>query len=463
MIVMKFGGTSVGSASQIRKVSEIIHAHLHRNPLIVVSALSGVTNHLVKSIEHIFQDEPIDLPDDVAELKWRHRSVIEELGLPENLLGDEFKELESLLLGASLLHECSDRIKDRILSFGECASSKIVARYLTQVLPMMRLPDGNRVAKEVIRVCSYDLGLVTDSAFGQAAPLPESAERIREEILKFDNKLIVTTGYIGKDLSGNMTTLGRNGSDYSAAIFGAALDADEIQIWTDVNGIMSADPRLVDNAKPIDSMSFEEASELAYYGAKIIHPSTILPAMKKNIPVRILNTNNPAESGTTIHSRKQHQEGSVKSIAHFTGITIINIMSTRMLAHHGFLANIFDLFAKHKIVVDMISTSEVTVSVTTKDGQNLFPLLSDLQTIADVTIETGLSGISVVGREVRDDVFVTDRVFSKLREFQIPIRMISMGASKINLSFIIDSNVSRQALQLLHKEFFEISRTSCSK
>lgn len=454
MIVMKFGGTSVGSASQIRKVSEIICAHLHRNPLIVVSALSGVTNHLIKLIEHIVQDEPTGLADDVAELKWRHRSVIEELGLCSNLLDDEFKELESLLLGASLLHECSDRIKDRILSFGECVSSKMVARYLTGVLPMMRLPDGSRVAKEVIRVCSYDLGFVTDSTFGQAAPLPESAERIQKEILKFDNKLIVTTGYIGKDLSGSMTTLGRNGSDYSAAIFGAALDADEIQIWTDVNGIMSADPRLVDHTKPVDNMSFEEASELAYYGAKVIHPSTILPAMKKNIPVRILNTNNPAGLGTTIHSRKQLEEGSVKSIAHFTGITIINVISTRMLAHHGFLAKIFDLFAKHKIIVDMISTSEVTVSITTKDGQNLSPLLSDLQTIADVTIETGLSGIGVVGEGVRDDVCVTDRVFSKLREFQIPVRMISMGASKINLSFIVDSNASRQTIQLLHKEFF---------
>lgn len=463
MIVMKFGGTSIGSASQIRKVSEIIQSHLHRNPLIVVSALSGVTNHLVKLIEHMVQHQPIDLHDNVAELKWRHRSVIEELGLCPNFLDDEFKELESLLIGASLLHECSDRIKDRILSFGECASSKIIARYLTGVLPMMRLPDGSRMAKEVIHVFSYDLGLVTDSAFGQAAPLPESAKRIREEILKCDNKLIVTTGYIGKDLSGNVTTLGRNGSDYSASIFGAALDMDEIQIWTDVNGIMSADPNLVDNAKHIDNMSFEEASELAYYGAKVIHPSAILPAMKKNIPVRILNTNNPAGSGTTIHSHRRHQEGSVKSIAHFMGITIINILSTRMLAHHGFLANIFDLFAKHKIVVDMISTSEVTVSVTTKDGQNLSSLLSDLKSIADVTLETGLSGISVVGEGVRDDIHVTDRIFSILREHQIPVRMISMGASKINLSFIIDSNVSRQALQLLHKEFFWISRTSCSK
>jgi aspartate kinase len=437
MIVMKFGGTSVGSASQIRKVSEIIDAHLHRNPLIVVSALSGVTNHLVKLTEHI--DEPLDL----TELKWRHRSVMEELGLPSNLLDDEFKELESLLLGASLLQECSDRIKDRILSFGECASSKMVARYLTATLP-----------KEVIHLFSYDLGLITDSAFGGANPLPESVERIRKKVSSFSEKLIVTTGYIGKDLLGNITTLGRNGSDYSASIFGAALETEEIQIWTDVSGILTADPNLVDNAKPVAEISFEEAAELAYYGAKVIHPATIQPAMKKNIPVRVLNTNEPQSQGTTIHSGRRHEEGSVKSIAHFTGITIINIMSTRMLAHHGFLSKIFDLFAKHKIIVDMISTSEVTVSVTTKDGQNLSPLLSDLQTIADVAIETGLSGISVVGEGVRDDFQVTDRVFSKLRQYQIPVRMISMGASKINLSFIIDSNVSRQTIQLLHKEFF---------
>ncbi len=443
MIVMKFGGTSVGSASQIRKVSEIIHAHLHRNPLIVISALSGVTNHLVKLTEHVFEPEPIDL----TELKWRHRSVIEGLGLCSNLLDDEFKELESLLLGASLLQECSDRIKDRILSFGECASSKIVARYLS-------VNFKGTLPKEVIHVCSYDLGLITDSAFGGANPIPEAAELIRKKVSCFSEKLIVTTGYIGKDLLGNITTLGRNGSDYSASIFGAALGTEEIQIWTDVDGILTADPNFVDDTKPVNEISFEEAAELAYYGAKVIHPATIQPAMKKNIPVRILNTNQPQSQGTTIHSRRRHEEGSVKSIAHFTGITIINIMSTRMLAHHGFLAKIFDLFAKHKIIVDMISTSEVTVSVTTKDGQNLSPLLSDLQTIADVAIETGLSGISVVGEGVRDDFQVTDRVFSKLRQYQIPVRMISMGASKINLSFIIDSNVSRQTIQLLHKEFF---------
>lgn len=438
MIVMKFGGTSVGTSRQIKKVADIVSSHLHHSPIIVVSALSGVTNQLWRGIEEALTPKEFNTSD----LKARHETVLTELDLPLDLLKYEFEEIEALFKGISLLQECSARTKDRILAFGEQCSSKIVAYFLRRHLK-----------QDIVSIYSYELGLKTDSTFGQALPKQDCYDDIKRAVPS--DKIIVTTGYIAKDALGNITTLGRNGSDYSASIIGAAIEAKEIQIWTDVSGIMTADPTIISNAKPIRDMSFQEASELAYYGAKVIHPSTMIPAMKKNIPVRILNTNQPDMPGTTIYNITQRNIGSVKSIAHRSGLTIINITSTRMLAQHGFLSKIFDVFEKYKVVVDMISTSEVSVSLTVGKEEDLTRGISELKAFADVSIEKGLSVLSVIGEGVRDDTTVTARVFSILNQSQISVRMISMGASKINLSFIIDSSHVTKAIHLLHQEFFK--------
>lgn len=440
MIVMKFGGSSIGSAAQISKVSEIISSQLERKPIIVVSALSDVTNTLLASIDQASRGHA----PKVADIESRHQIVLSDLDLPEDLLKSEFQEIEALFKGVFLLQECSPKTKDRILAFGEHCSSKIVAAFLNHKFDI-----------PVKSVCSYELGLKTDSQFGHATPKYACFQNIKEVVESDSDKLLVTTGFIAKDASGNITTLGRNGSDYSASLIGAAIGAEEIQIWTDVSGVMTADPRMIPDAKPVTEMSFEEASELAYFGAKVIHPSTIVPAMKKHIPVRILNTNRPEAKGTTIYKNKSRRSGSaVKSIAHRSGLTVINITSARMLAQHGFLFKIFEAFAKQKIVIDMITTSEVSVSLTVDDHADLSEVIGDLRSCAEVSIEKGQSVMSVVGEGVREDTTVTARVFSILNQNDIPVRMISMGASKINLSFILETAKIRGALKALHQSFF---------
>ena len=439
MIIMKFGGTSVGSASQIHKVSQIVSGQLHRHPLIVVSALSGVTHHLLDLMERATQKKKISL----SELTQRHTNVLRELKLPQTLLEEELEELTDLFKGVSLLQELSSKIQDRILAFGERASSKIVASYLNSIL-----------SKPAVFIPSYDLGLRTNSNFGQATPLLESNALIQNTMAHLQDKIVVTTGFIAKDTEGNITTLGRGGSDYSASLIGAALEAEEIQIWTDVSGIMTADPRVFPHAHSISEMSFEEASELAYYGAKVIHPSTMIPAMNQSIPVRILNTNEPSHPGTIVYKEKQKTPETVKAIAHRLGLSIINITSTRMLDQHGFLSKIFETFAKYRVSIDTVSTSEVSVSVTVQEGQELSFALAELKTFSEVSIEQEHAVISVVGEGLREEQEIPSKVFTILRKAQIPVRMISLGVSKINLSFIVEKTFVTQAVQALHKEFF---------
>ena len=439
MIIMKFGGTSIGSASQIQKVAEIITSHVHKQPLIVISAFSGITNLLVTLSERAASGQIFD----TTAYRLRHERVMQELDLPQSLLLQEYDELDSLLKGVSLLRECSARTKDRILAFGEEASAKIVGHYLKR-----------KLVSSIKIVSAYNLGLITNSDFGKATPT--SLELIPEKMSLFENEIVVTTGFIAKDILGNITTLGRNGSDYSAALFGAALQVEEVQIWKDVSGLMTANPNLIPDASPVTELSFEEAAELAYYGAKVLHPSTILPLVQKNIPVRILNTNAPMDPGTLIYNNKVQQHGSVKSIAHRSGLVIINITSTRMLAQHGFLSKIFNLFSSHQIIIDMVSTSEVSVSLTTEEGQIFDGLLSELQNFADISFENGFSVISIVGEGVREDPSVTAKAFSILYQSEIPVRMISMGASKINLSIIIENTYLKPALRALHSNFFPL-------
>ncbi|MBI3017217.1 MAG: ACT domain-containing protein [Deltaproteobacteria bacterium] len=404
MIIMKFGGTSVGSAAQIHKVSQIVVSALSRQPLVVVSALSGATNHLLELIHLTTQKKKVSL----TELIQRHKSILQELKLSDSLLNEEIEEVTALFKGISLLQECSPKTKDRILAFGERCSCKIVAHYLNSIL-----------SKPTLAIFSYDLGLQTTSQFGQAVPLKESDPVIEASVLHHKDKLIVTTGFIAKDLEGNITTLGRGGSDYSASLMGGALKAEEIQIWTDVN-------------------------------------ATMLPAINKNIPVRILNTNEPSHPGTIVYQEKQKTPETVKAIAHRSGLSIINITSTRMLDQHGFLSKIFEIFAKYRVSIDTVSTSEVSVSVTVQEGQELSLVLAELKTFSEVSIEPEHAVISVVGEGLREDQAIAAKVFTILREAHVPIRMISLGASKINLSFLVEEHFMRTAVSALHQEFFEI-------
>jgi aspartate kinase len=300
---------------------------------------------------------------------------------------------------------------------------------------------------------AWDLGLVTDSAYGSARPQEECYSRIRKSLQKV-KELPVVTGFIAKDRDGNITTLGRSGSDFTASLVGAAIGAREIQIWTDVDGVMSADPRIVPEARSLPRLSFNEMSELAYYGARVIHPSTMVPAVRNRIPVRVLNTNSPNHPGTVILEDPAPQAPPVSSIAYRRKQTLINVVSTRMLLQHGFMARLFDAFGRHEVVVDMISTSEVSVSITADPSQLLDPVLTELSEFADVTVERDKAIICVVGDGIRTSGDVVARIFTTMKRAGVTARMISMGASRINVSYLVSEEEVETAVQALHAEFF---------
>jgi aspartate kinase len=329
---------------------------------------------------------------------------------------------------------------DEVQSFGERCSIRLVAAYLNKIGIKAEAKDA------------YDVGMITNPDYGKAEPLPDAEEKIKEEIEKVDGVPVVT-GFIGKDSSGHITTLGRGGSDYTAGIIGAALGAT-VEIWTDVNGIMSTDPRVVPEAKTIPNISFNEASELAYFGARVLHPKTIWPAVKKNVPVKVLNSFEPDNKGTTIVKESTKTKEIIKAIAAKKNINLITLTSNRMLLAHGFLARVFSVFEDYNRSVDMVATSEVSVSLTVDNDKHLDDIKSDLEGVADVNIVKGKSIISIVGDGMSNVPGISGRTFSALGKAKINIEMISQGASEINISFIVDDKDADNAVKVLHKEYF---------
>lgn len=438
MIVMKFGGTSVGNAESIKTVADIIKSNIDKKPIVVVSAIASITDKLIKTANLAFSSKNYLL--EYESIKDKHYKVIEELGLDYNLIGEELKELKELLYRIYRIREITTEILDHVQSFGERMSSKILASYLTNM--GLKAEAHN----------AYDLGLVTNEKFGCAEPLEESEENLRKH-LKDKEALPIVTGFIAKTKAGQITTLGRGGSDYTAALIGAALNVDRIEIWTDVDGIMSADPKIVKEAKLIERLSFAEASELAYFGAKVLHPKTILPAMKKNIPVVVLNTHNRLSKGTVIV--RECDDKRIKGIAFKKDICLVNIVSARMLNAHGFLARLFEIFAKYEKVVDVVTTSEVSVSLTIDDENNMDEVLNSLDKIGKVKFEKNKAIVCVVGEEIGTNCKIVGKIFNTLSNNDLAVEMISQGASKINVTFVIDSSNVEKTVQILHKELFE--------
>jgi aspartate kinase len=435
MIVMKFGGTSLRDAACIHTVHDLVRKEVRRRPVVVASAHSGVTNALVELAK-----DAVGAKVSIDALRERHRTVLHELGLPLDLHEPLLAELEDLLRGIHLVGEATPRSTDYVLSFGERLSVRTLAAFFVK--------QGTRA----VALDSFDAGLVTDSRFGRARPLPDDG-RIKA-ILSAVEGIPIVTGYIGRDEKGNVTTLGRNGSDYSAAIFGNALDAEEIQIWTDVDGVMTADPNLVKDARPIDRMSFDEASELAWYGGKVLHPSTILPAMEKKIPVRVLNTHRPDSRGTLIVDTLEEPGVVVRSIANKSRTILVTIVSTRMFLQHGFLARIFEVFDRHEIVIDMVATTEISVSVTTDSQHNLEAAVAELSSFSEVHVERDVALVCIVGHRIATELGVPGEVFETMRDERIRVRMISQGAIKVNISFVVPSEDVARAVNALHRRFF---------
>ena len=452
MIVMKFGGTSVQDAEAMEQVVSIVKSKLSRRPIVVVSAMAQVTDTLIKCAELARQgreSESDRLIEDT--LRARHHETITKLihesprrRLAERAIDKHLDEVTALVHGLAILCELTPRSLSAVSSYGERLSSTIISEAMRERDVNAELVDARQI-------------VITDDNYSNAAPLMELSEARCRELLSpllEAGSVPLTQGFIGSSVEGITTTLGRGGSDYSAAIIGAMLGAEVIEIWTDVDGVLSADPRIVPEARLLETVTFQEASELAYFGAKVLHPSTILPAVKKNIPVHVYNTKRPESPGTHIISGKNGEgwNGAVKSIASKKGITIINVYSTRMLLAHGFLKSIFDVFDKFETPVDIVSTSEVNVSLTIDNTTNLQSILNELREFSSVTFEQDKAIVCVVGEKMRDTPGMAARVFSSIRDANV--KMISQGASEINLSFVVNEADVPTVVRKLHREFF---------
>jgi aspartate kinase len=448
MIVMKFGGTSVQDAKAIERAAAIVKERLPNRPVVVVSAMSKVTDNLLAMARAAGAGDRKTALKLCRTLQERHYDTAGEL-LGTALftqfhsdLGADFENLDELLRGIAAVGELTPRTTDHVAAYGEMLSSKIV----TAAFCALGMPAAYVDSREC---------MVTDGAHTKAATLfEETNERLRENIqpLIDARRVPVMGGFIGATKAGVTTTIGRGGSDYSAAIVGAGLNAERIEIWTDVDGMMTTDPNVCPEARRIKVISFEEAAELAYFGAKVLHPATVLPAVQKNIPVYILNSKNPTCEGTRITAQAPKCRNFFKAIAAKKRITIVEVAAPRMLLAHGFLRSIFEAFDRHKIAVDVVSTSEVSVSLTVDSNESIPALAADLAKLADVKYEGRKAIVCVVGENVRNTPGIAARVFNEIQD--VNIRMISQGASEINLTFVIEEDAVPQVIRRLHKTFF---------
>lgn len=467
MIVMKFGGTSVESREAIGRVAGIVRARLSRRPVVVVSAMGKTTNKLLAIAGAAVSGDREGALARLEELRKFH--LRESTGV-EVEIEEHFDELGELIRGLAVMGEMTPRATDAVSSYGERISSLIVAE------------SFRRCGMDAVHVDSRKV-IVTDARHTQAAPdFAETNRRLAATIPgagrnEGDRPLcprpgsdatevadrrgrngqspsfpVVMGGFIASTMGGVTTTLGRGGSDYTAAIVGAGIGAEEIQIWTDVDGMLTADPTILPGGHRLKTCSFAEAAELAYFGAKVLHPATVIPAIEKNIPVRILNSRRPEVEGTLIVAEAPPSTNVIRSIACKRNITLVNVVSTRMLGAHGFLRRIFEVFDRFETPVDMLATSEVSVSLTIDQTGQLGAIRAELETFSEVAVEEDQAIVCLVGDNIRSTPGVAGRVFGAMEH--INVRMISQGASLLNISFVIAAADLKRAVESLHREFF---------
>ena len=447
MIVVKFGGTSVADAAAISRAAEIVRGRLPRRPVVVVSALAGTTNALLTLAEQAAHGQLIAAIRAVEGLRELHLRETEALlgggALADDVCGDlsaMFDELAALGEALSVLGDLTPRSRDAIAAIGERLSSQLVASAF------------RARGLDAVHVDARDV-MVTDGAFCGAAPLADRiAERARERLLPLvqQDRVPVMGGFIGATEQGVTTTLGRGGSDYSASLVGAAMQADAIEIWTDVDGMLTADPRVVPAARLIPQIRFDEASELASFGAKVLHPSTIAPAVRRGIPVWVFNSRNASGCGTRITFDAPRR--AVSAIAGRGGATVVRVGTPRMLLSHGFIRRVFEIFDRYRTSVDVVATSEVSVSVTVDDASHLDDLVVDLRQLGDVSVERGRGIVAVVGAGIADDARAMATALAALGELRV--QMVSLSASGINLTVVVDGAELPVAMRRLHDAFF---------
>jgi aspartate kinase len=445
---MKFGGTSVADAAAFENVARIVSSEHKAAPVVVVSAMSGVTDCLLNATVIAATGDAQRAFASLENVFKRHDAAANEL--LSHIKREEFlKELRSVADQISeLLRHFAEKpserkaFQDAVVSFGEILSSTLLAAVLNQRGIQARQVDARRC-------------IITDNEHTCAAPLiSESSTHTQNELLPVlkDGIVPVLGGFIGATRQGATTTLGRGGSDYTAALIGALIGVSEIQIWTDVTGVLAADPRVVPNAQTIERLSYSEAAELAYFGAKVLHPKTIQPAIENSIPVRICNSRDPEAQGTLVGPDAQTSPRTIKAIAHKTGVTVIQITSLRMLGAYGFLRALFEVFDRHRMVVDVVTTSEVSVSLSVDDVDALPAIIEELAQLGTVNVKKGQAIICVVGEGLRGTPGIAARAFSTISD--INVSLISQGASPINFTFVVYEGRVQEVVTRLHEEFF---------
>lgn len=452
MLSIKFGGTSMGTKESIENVINIIKKEHRQGVVVTVSAMSGVTNKLLTLADKAVKRGEID-KNLIKEIKKQHEAVVTKIiqsnqvqGATSAYISKELKKLKYFLEALAITGELTPKSHDIIMALGEKFSACMLAAILN---------DQNIKAKYV------NLENLIKKNYTDADPkfFQEAEKQLASKLTKYlkDKYVTVCTGFFGKVPGGILDSIGRGYSDFTCALAGASLKAKEIQIWTDVDGMLSADPRIVKEAHIIKNISFKEASELAHFGAKILHPQTIHPAVLANVPVRILNTFNPENPGTLVVPHEVESDQPFKSIAVKRTNTIIRICSFRMLMRYGFLAKVFNVFEKYKISLDLIATSEVNISISIENHpQELSDVIKELQEFGQVYLYPDQTIVSIVGQEVTHNTKLVGNVFSAIESAEIDIKLISQGASQINLSFVVSDDEADEVVKIVH-------RTICKK
>lgn len=447
MIVCKFGGTSVEDAPAIRRLAGVIGARRSQQPLVVVSALSGVTDGLLELAARTAEGDRAGLERGIQALSERHALVAAALGLQPEVIGGIRAEVDGIArtLKDRLGQPVEPALADWAAGHGELWSSRLVAAAIAAAGLPVTLADARSF-------------MLTDDRFGRARPREDALTAAAREALLpplAGGQVVVTQGFIGSAPDGRPTTLGRGGSDYTAALLGAALDADCVEIWTDVSGLMSADPRVVPEARTLAEASYEEAAELATFGARVLHPATQIPLVQKGIPIRVLNSRAPSHPGTLIGSEARLErlgDSPIRSISYKKGITALSLRAPRMLGAFGFLRRLFEVFERHEVVVDVVATSEVSVSLTIEDSASLPAMRAELEAIGELSVDEGRAIVAVIGIGLRDTPGVAARVFRATEPANVEI--ISQGASAINITFVVREADGPGIVRRLHAEFF---------
>ncbi|XP_034905169.1 aspartokinase 2, chloroplastic isoform X2 [Populus alba] len=455
--VMKFGGSSLASAERMREVAELILSFGNERPVIVLSAMGKTTNKLLLAGEKAVSCgvTNVDSIEELNIIKELHLQTAKELGVDESVIAKHLEELEQLLKGIAMMKELTPRTKDYLASFGECMSTRIFSAYM------------NKIGAKARQYDAFKIGFITTDDFTNAdileATYPAVAQSLHGDWIR-DPAIPIVTGFLGKGWrSCAITTLGRGGSDLTATTIGKALGLREIQVWKDVDGVLTCDPNIYPHAEPVPYLTFDEAAELAYFGAQVLHPQSMRPAREGDIPVRVKNSYNSNAPGTLITRTRDMSKAVLTSIVLKRNVTMLDIVSTRMLGQFGFLAKVFSIFEDLGISVDVVATSEVSISLTLDPSklwsrdliqQELDHVVEELEKIAVVNLLQHRSIISLIGNVQRSSL-ILEKVFNVLHIKGINVQMISQGASKVNISLIVNDDEAEQCVRSLHSAFFE--------